>query len=135
MASFQVYILAADHAFYEGKCESLVIPTLQGQYGILANHSPMIGAIVPGMMKVKISEEKEEIAAVSSGMVKVEKNEVLILVDAAERPEEIDANRAKEAADQAKEALLQKRSIQEYRSAQAHLARAINRLKTKNQSM
>ena len=49
----------------------------------------------------------------------------------AERPEEIDANRAKRAADEAKEAILQKRSFQEYRSAQATLAREINRLEVK----
>ena len=47
----------------------------------------------------------------------------------AERPEEIDANRARRAADQAKEALLQKRSIQEYRVAQYNLARAMSRLR------
>ena len=41
---------------------------------------------------------------------------MLILVDTAERPEEIDAKRAKRDADAAKEALLQKKSIQEYRA-------------------
>ena len=45
-----------------------------------------------------------------------------------ERPEEIDANRARRAADRAKEAMLQKRSIQEYRVAQYNLARAMSRL-------
>ena len=52
-------------------------------------------------------------------------------MDTAERPEEIDAKRAKRDADAAKEALLQKRSIQEYRAAQATLARAISRLRVK----
>ena len=54
--------------------------------------------------------------------------EVLILVDTIERPEEIDINRARRDADAAKEALLQKRSIQEYHTAQANLSRALNRL-------
>ena len=52
-----------------------------------------------------------------------------MLVDTAERPEDIDANRAKLAADKAKEKLLQKRSLEEYHVAQANLARAMNRLK------
>ena len=59
---------------------------------------------------------------------------VLVLVDAAERPEEIDKNRAERAAAAAKEALLQKRSIREYRLAEANLARAINRLRVKSRS-
>ena len=74
-------------------------------------------------------------AAVSAGMIKIEKNEVLILVDAAERPEDIDAVRARREADEAREALLQKNSIREYRSAQAALARSINRLRVKEHLM
>lgn len=133
MEQFQVYILAADCAFYEGPCQSLVVPTLQGQYGILAHHANTIGAVVPGTLYYQIPGEEMKMAAVSEGLVKIENNEVLVLVDAAERPEEIDANRAKRAADEAREALLQKRSIQEYRTAQANLARAISRLRVKNQ--
>ena len=64
----------------------------------------------------------------SNGLLKVEDGEVLILVDTIERPEEIDINRARRDADAAKEALLQKRSIQEYHTAQANLSRALNRL-------
>lgn len=91
----------------------------------------MIAAIVPGILRYRLPGQSEQSAAVSEGMIKIEDNEVMILVDSAERPEDIDAIRAKRAADAAKEAMLQKRSIQEYRSAQAHLARAIARLKAK----
>lgn len=132
MKSFQVYILAADRAFYEGPCESIIVPTLQGQYGILPNHSNMISAVVPGIIKYKLPGQPEKFAAVSAGLVKAENNEVLVLAESIESPEEIDENRARRAADEAKEEMLQKRSIREYRSAQAHLARAINRLKVKN---
>lgn len=132
MNTFQVYIFAADCVFYEGPCESLIVPTSQGQYGVMAHHSNMIAAIIPGTLAFKVPEEEKRYAAVSAGLIKVENNEVLILVDSAERPEDIDENRAKRAADDAKEALLQKRSIQEYRSAQANLARAINRLRVKS---
>lgn len=131
MNTFQVKIFAADRPFYQGACESLNFPTLEGQYGVLPHHRNMIAAIIPGILKYKIPGKEEKRAAVSEGLIKIEDNEVLILVDSAERPEDIDANRAKRAADAAKEAMLQKRSIQEYRSAQAHLARAINRLKVK----
>lgn len=131
MSQFQVFILAADNVLYEGPCESLVVPTSQGQYGILANHSNMISAVIPGKLTYRTPDGEEQLAAVSAGLVKVENNEVLVLVDTAERPEDIDVNRAKRAADEAKEAMLQKRSIQEYRSAQANLAREVNRLEVK----
>lgn len=132
MESFQVYILAADEAFYEGPCEALSVPCSTGMMGILAHHSNMIAAVVPGTLRYRCPGESEKLAAVSAGLVKVENGIVLILVDSAERPEEIDANRARRAADEAKEALLQKQSIQEYRMAQSSLARAISRLQVKN---
>ena len=115
MDTFQVHILAADRTLYEGPCVSLTIPASDGERGILAHHASMMAAIVPGM-------------------VKVENNEVLVLVDSAERPEEIDEARARREADQAREAILQKKSRQEYQLAQATLARALNRLRVKGGS-
>ena len=131
MEPFQVHILAADQTFYEGPCLSLTIPASDGELGILAHHSPMIAAVKPGTLRYQIPGEEPRLAAISPGMVKVEKN-VLVLVDSAERPEDIDAVRAQREADEAREALLQKRSRQEHQIAQATLARALNRLRVKN---
>ena len=132
MKTFQISILAADHVFYEGPCESIVVPTNHGEYGVLANHSNLISAIVPGMLRYRLPNEGVRLASVSGGLMKVADTEVLVLVDTAERPEEIDENRARRAADEAREELLQRRSIQEYHLAQANLARAISRLRVKN---
>lgn len=132
MSSFRVHILAASHTFFDGDCESLIVPTSEGQYGILAGHSNTISAIVPGKLTYRVPSGSPQYAAVSAGLVKIENGEVLVLVDTAERPEDIDALRAKEAADAAREALLQKQSIQEYHMAQTTLARAIARLRVKD---
>ncbi|MCD8323276.1 MAG: ATP synthase F1 subunit epsilon [Oscillospiraceae bacterium] len=134
MREFQIHILTAGRIFYEGPCESLVIPTLRGQYGIWAGHRDLISAVVPGSLLYRIPGQEMQEASVSEGLFKIEDGEVLVLVDSAERPEEIDENRARRAADQAREALLQRRSIVEYRSAQANLARAASRLRVKNHS-
>ena len=130
--TFKLRILEADNPFYEGECESLVIPTTDGQYGILANHRNLIGAVIPGMITYKVPQKEEQIASVSEGMVKIEDGEVLILVNTAEHPEEIDINNAKRQADEAREILLQKRNMHEYRIAQSTLAKALTRLKVSN---
>ena len=132
MENFPVHILAADEPFYEGPCQSISVPTTTGMYGVLAHHTNVILAIVPGTLRYRCEGEDEKLAAVSAGLMKVENGEVLILVDSAERPEELDANRAQRAADRAKEELLQKKSIQEYRMAQSNLARALSRLQVKS---
>lgn len=131
---FELSVLASDKDFFEGSCSSLVVPTSQGVYGIMAHHANFIGAVVPGLLKLKTNVEgKEKViyAAVSSGLVKVENNKVLVLVDSAEKPEEIDEIRAQRKIQEAQEAIIQKKSIQEYYEAQTRMARAVNRLKVK----
>ena len=131
MNTFKLDVLAAEKPFYSGECISLVVPVNDGQYGIQAKHNNSIIAIVPGMLNITNPEGKEIIAAVSEGIAKIEDNDVLLLVDTAELPEEIDENRAKRSAEIAKEILLQKKSIQDYHAAQAKMARAIGRLRVK----
>lgn len=129
--SFQLHVLAADSPFYEGTCTSLIVPTLDGQYGVQTGHCNTICAIVPGILSYRTAEGEELHAAVASGIMKIEGDEVLVLVDSALRPEEVDEVRQRRAADEAKEALLQRRSIEEYHAAQARLARALARLNVK----
>lgn len=131
MKPFQVSILAADKNFYEGPCESLIVPTVDGQYGILAGHSNMITAVAPGQLTFRLPGQPDRYAAVSAGLMKVENGAVLVLVDTAERPEDIDAARAERTAEKAREAILQTRSLREYRTAQAALARSLSRLRVK----
>ena len=135
MEPFQVHILAADKTLYEGPCVSLTIPTSDGELGIWAHHAAMIAAVQPGTLRYQLPEEEPRIAAISPGMVKVEKNVVLVLVDSIERPEEIDAARARREADQAREIILQKKSRQEYQIAQGNLARALNRLRISSRGL
>lgn len=135
METFQVHILAADKNFYEGPCVSLTVPTSDGEQGVLAHHSNMIAAVQPGTLRYQIPGQPVRLAAISPGMMKIEHNEVLVLVDSVERPEEIDEVRARREADQAREALLQKKSRQEHQVAQATLARALNRLRVKNRGI
>lgn len=131
MTSFPLHVLTAVKPFYEGECVSLVVPTPSGLYGIQAKHSNFVGSIIPGEMKMTLPDGSVVTAAVADGIVKVEGGEVLVLVDTAERPEEIDENRAERALEKAMEDTARERSAREYFAAQARLARAINRLKVK----
>ena len=131
MNVFMLHILAAERNFYEGECESLIVPITDGQYGIQANHKNMVAAIVPGILEFSKPEGERVTAAVSPGILIVADNDVRLLVDTIETPDEIDENRARAAADAAKEAILQKKSIQEYKTAQMRIAREMNRLKLK----
>ena len=126
---FNARIYEADSPFYEGELASLIVPTIDGAYGIQAKHRNVVIAIVPGIMKYRLPEGEMKEASVSEGMVRIEDGDVLVLVNTAERPEEIDIERSKARAEEAKEIMLQKRSMQEYYSAEATLRRAMVRLR------
>lgn len=135
MKAYHARILEADGPFYEGPLEMLIFPTMDGLIGVAANHSNMICAITPGMITYRIPGEENQYAACSSGLLKVEDGELLILCESLERPEEIDANRARREADRAKEILLQERSFREFKLAEMELARTANRLKVRRHTI
>ena len=129
MDTFRLKIIASDRVFYEGRCRKLTLPAPDGEMGILANHENMVIAVTVGDARMEIEEGNWVDVAVGAGFAEVVNNRVTVLVDTAERPEEIDVRRAEEAKERAEEQMRQKQSIQEYYRTQASLARAMNRLK------
>ena len=128
-ATFQLDVLAASVPFFRGKCVSAVLPTDDGEYGVLAGHCNTVGAVCAGELRFETEAGETRRAAVAPGLFKIDGDRLLLLVDAAERPEDIDVNRALRAREEAEEALRQRRSMAEYQLAQGNLARALNRLR------
>lgn len=129
MDTFGLKIIASDRVFYEGRCRKLILPAPDGEMGILANHENMVIAVTVGDARMEIEEGNWVDVAVGAGFAEVVNNRITVLVDTAERPEEIDVRRAEEAKERAEEQMRQKQSIKEYYRTQASLARAMNRLK------
>ena len=137
MATFKLHFMASEHMVYEGEAESVTLMTTEGRIGILAHHSNLIMAVVPGIVEyVPVGEAAKEagmsgkqISVVSDGLLKVENNEVMILVDTAEHPAEIDEARARRAEEKAREALKRANSNRDVALASAELSRAMSRIK------
>ena len=129
MNSFILNITASSGEFYQGSCESMVLPVKDGVYGVQAGHSPVLVAIHMGMLKFTVDGETREIL-VGDGIAEVTPTFVLLLVDSAERPEDIDKNRAEAARIRAEERLQHKQSMHEYYQSKIALDRAMHRLQT-----
>ena len=128
--TFYLKIISANRVFYSGRCRSLIVPEYDGQKEILAHHEDMVIAIDDGEMRFQPEgSENWEYAVVGMGFVEIVNNRVTMLVQTAEKPEDIDARLAQEQMEYAEEKLRQKQSIQEYYRTQASLSRAMNRLK------
>ena len=128
MAEFHLRIVASDKVFYSGMTEIVILPGLDGEYAFMAKHEEMVVAVRPGELRFKKPDGTWQYAVVGAGVAQTANNRVIILVDSAERPEDIDEIRAKEAQ------LRQKQSVYEYRMSKASLARAVSRLKEKQRS-
>ena len=137
MDSFKLHFMASEHMVYDGDAESVSLMTTEGSIGILAHHSNLIMAVVPGIVEyVPAGEDAKaagkdgrQVVVVSDGLLKVENNEVMILVDTAENPEEIDEARARRAEEKAREDLKRANSNRDVSLATAELSRAMSRIK------
>ena len=125
MEKFILNITASSGEFYQGYCESLTLPTGDGVYGVQAGHNPVLVALHMGIAKFTVDGETREVL-VGDGIAEVTPTFVLLLVDSAERPEDIDRNRAEAARIRAEERLQHKQSMQD-RTGPRHAAPADGR--------
>lgn len=123
--------MASDHMVFDGEAKSVSMFTTEGSVGILAHHSNLIMAVVPGELEYEAADAggKKEMVIVSDGLLKVENGEVMILVDTAEKPEEIDEARAIRAEEEARENLRRASTNRDAALASAELSRALSRIK------
>lgn len=134
MSTFNLEIVATDKVFYNGECELLVYPALDGERGVMAGHENMVSAVKAGELRYTV-DGQQSTAAVGQGFVEILGDRVVLICDFVERPEEIDAKRAQLAKERAEERIRLKNSKAEYIHAQAALARAMARLKVKGKSI
>lgn len=125
--NFPVLIITPKRKVFDGQVELLSVMTTAGQLGILANHTPLLTILKTGPMHL-IVDKKTIYFAVSGGVLSVQKNQTILLVDAIERADEIDVARAKEAMKRAEERLTEKTEKIDEARAKAALARALNRI-------
>lgn len=125
--NFPVLIITPKRKVFDGQVELLSVMTTAGQLGILAKHTPLLTILKTGPMHV-IVEKKPIFYAVSGGVLSVQKDQTILLVDAIERADEIDLARAKEAMKRAEDRLKEKSEKIDEARAKAALARALNRI-------
>lgn len=131
MASFSLKILSCDRLFYQGECDALIYPAEDGGTEILANHTQMTAQVAVGELRYKVPGGADwQIAVVSGGIVKVDHNEVTVIVYSAEKPEEIDAERARKAKELAEAELREKQSAVDQRISEDSFNRAVQRIKS-----
>jgi F-type H+-transporting ATPase subunit epsilon len=127
MAPMRLEIITAERQVYADDVDVVVAPGMEGQFGILPHHAPLMTALQPGELMIRKNGE-ESFLVVTGGFMEVLGNKITILADAAERSEEIDEARAREAMERARERLERREADIELEQAMASFRRAQVRL-------
>jgi F-type H+-transporting ATPase subunit epsilon len=81
MSTLQVELVAADRKVWEGDADMVVARTVDGELGILPGHTPLLGVLVEGEVRIKAGEGTHT-AAIDSGFLSVDRDKVIIVAEA-----------------------------------------------------
>jgi F-type H+-transporting ATPase subunit epsilon len=130
MEKLKLEVVTPAKVVVKADVDMVVAPGTQGEFGVLPGHVLFLSGLIPGELRYTSGTEKEFLA-VSGGFAEISDDRVSILVDAAEKASDIDVERAKRAAERAKERMAKDRAREDidFRRAEAALQRALVRLK------
>ena len=100
----QLEIVTPDRSLVREMVDEVVVPGSEGYLGILPGHTPLLATLKVGELWYRQGGEKHHLA-VAFGFVEVLPERVTILAHVAERPEDIDVERAERARRRAEERL------------------------------
>ena len=128
MKTLDVSVVTPDGPVLEDSYEMVSCRAESGELGILPGHIPMVAPLAINAVRLK-RDGKTDYIAVSGGFIEVRPDKVTILAQAAEKPEDIDVDRAELAKQRAEERLNQAKSDDiDFKRAQLALNRAMNRI-------
>jgi F-type H+-transporting ATPase subunit epsilon len=101
-------VVTPDRSIVTEQVDEVQLPGSEGYFGVLPGHTPLLATLQVGEMWYRVGQDRKFLA-IAFGFVEVLPDRVTVLAQIAERPEEIDVQRA-EAAKQRAEQRVQQRS-------------------------
>ena len=133
MASqFYLEIITPERTFYQGEVESIIIPTVGGQMGILKGNIPLITVLQSGELKIK-KDGKWYYAANSDGFAEVTQDKVVVFCQTVFWPGEMEIEDLKEKERRQREAMDYARDEKAYYLAKTSLMRTLAKISVKKE--
>ena len=127
--TYPLEIVTLKETAFSEDVECVTVPGGLGYLGILAGHAPLLTNVESGVISIKLPDSSDLKMAVGEGFLVVTPQNTTLLVDTAEKKEDIDIERARTAMARARERLESSDSETDTARAEAALKRAIARLK------
>ncbi len=131
MKTIKFEIVTPERVVLKQEILQITVPTTSGEITVLPDHIPLVSVLKPGVIEVKRADNSSEIISVSSGFIEVTKDKVVILADTAERAEELDEERIKEAQQRAEKLKEKARNVDnvQFTAVAAKLEKEMARLR------
>ncbi|QQK81646.1 F0F1 ATP synthase subunit epsilon [Salicibibacter cibi] len=123
-----VNVVTPNGNVYDNDADIVSAKTESGEIGVLPRHVPLVAPLVTSAVRVK-NDGTEDSISVNGGFLEVRPDQVTILAETAELPEDIDVDRAQKAKERAENRLNQDDEDIDKKRAQQALSRAEIRLK------
>jgi F-type H+-transporting ATPase subunit epsilon len=123
--------MAPNRIVWNSEIQEIILSTNSGQIGILPNHAPLLTALDIGIVKIRLKEQWSTMALMG-GFAMIENNQMTILVNEAEKANEIDLQEAQDTFREAKTNLAQAEGKKQIIEANLAFKRAKTRLEAVN---
>ena len=128
-SNFPLELVTPERMLFSEEISELRAPGVDGSFGILANHAPLLTELATGLIKITLANGVESFIATSGGFLEVSNNKVTILADSAQLADEIDVEKAKAAAERARKLLELPDGSQDSEALRKELEDALNQIK------
>jgi F-type H+-transporting ATPase subunit epsilon len=129
--SLRLKIIQPTRTVLDTECDHVIIPGIEGDFGVSAEHTPFLTKIRPGALTVFYQDpkKKKDTFAIHDGFVSIENDTIRIVSEVIERESEIDRNRAEKAKKRAEERMIsESKEDVDFRRAESSLKRAFARI-------
>jgi F-type H+-transporting ATPase subunit epsilon len=120
-------IVTPDRAIVHEQVDEVQIPGSEGYFGVLPGHTPLLALLQVGQLWYRKGTEKTYLS-IGTGVVEVMPDRVIILARTAEKPEEIDLERAKSALQRAEQRLASRARDLDLERAHLAVLKAMTRI-------
>ena len=97
-------IVTPERRAFEDEVDSVVVPGVEGELGILPHHAPLLTTLGFGELRIRKGGQ-EELFAIAGGFLQVRPDKVVVMAETADLASEIDLQKAEEARKEAERAL------------------------------
>ena len=123
-----ISFISQEKTLFEGQAKMVVMDGQEGQLGIVKGHSPLLAVLKPGPVRM-ITDDGEEVFFTNGGFAEVQPETITILVDSAERADDLDEAKIIKAKEEAEKLLKDKKDEKDFTEAATQLSQSLSQLR------